>query len=73
MEKITILLGLGCIDKGLLGALQGAPDPNKIFYNKALLHICPQKIFIPYCLTIPEILGVRQTDGQNLDTIYVGM
>ena len=70
MKKITILLRLGCTDKGLLGALQGAPAPNKNFYNMDFLPRCPQKNFSPFCSASPEIIGAkvctdRQTDRQT--------
>ena len=76
MKKITILLRLGCTNKGLLGALQGAPAPNNIFYNKAFLPRCLQKNFSPFCSASPEIIGVKVRTGRqslNLDTIYGGM
>ena len=82
MKKIFISLRLGCTAKELLGALQRAGAPSKIFYNMGFLPRCPKKNFSPFCAANPEIIEVkvctdrqtdRQTDRRNLDTVYGGM
>ena len=76
MKKIFILLRLGCTAKELLGALQRAGAPNKIFYNMGFLPRCPKKNFSPFCAANPEIIEVKVCTDRQSDEIltpYTGV
>jgi hypothetical protein len=47
--------------KGLLGALQGCPDLNKIFNNMNLVSECPKNNFSPLFSANLEIIEDRQS------------